>query len=465
MNEKKTKGKSISRKTKVVVGIFLVAILATVSLVGLGVYGFYSILSDDGSGKVPKSIERTGVLKGEGVLKKTTFFELEKAGLMDTVRGVTPEGTEGDRKRVASALVAEKIFGFDDLRMAGGKMVAASQFGVFVFDSGGKLESRKFFQISRQKVKAGWFELENEKPELDNLRIVRLSREKFGFLALNSISGVTVYDENANVVWRHAEETPDLGILFKDEKERDRQFEDSEHVLEAAVGDLDGDGISEYLVARKNVGLQAFSAKGEVLWTLKQDYPSARLFVFDSDVDGKAEVMQIGERLVDGTGNVVREVKSSGIPLVGEDALGKRTIWFCEILELNLTCMDESGEKTFNSPAPLSEVDLDEPRRYSSGEHAWVDSTTRVANERLVWVRLRKGEPMFLASVGSFIGIPRTNLYLYDFGGNLIFHEVLADSAEAISTVPNGDGTEAILVGGKSTIWKYEAGELLKDDP
>lgn len=454
----------MSRKTKVVITIFSVAILATVGLVGLGAYGFYSILSSDGNARVPKSLAKTGILKGEGVLKKSTFFELKRASLLDSIRGVTPKGTEGDRTRVASALVAERIFGFDDLKMEGGKLVAASPFGIFVFDPDGKLESRKFFETSKQKVKVGWFELENDKVELDNLRIVRLAPDKFGFLAFNSIAGVTVYGENGDVVWRYAGDTPDLGILLKDEKERERHIEERNHVLEAAVGDLDGDGISEYLVSREKLGLQALNAKGDVLWTLQHEYPSAKLFLYDSDNDGKTEIAQVGERLVDSSGKVVSDVEFNGYPLVGEDEEGNRAIWFCEILNLILTCVDKSGEKTFNSPAPLSAADLDEPRTYGSGDHAWVESRTRTANERFTWVRLRKGEPMFLAAVGSFIGIPRANVYLYDFGGNLIFQEMLTEGAEAISVVPDGDGTEAIVVGGQNKIWKYEAGDLLSDD-
>jgi hypothetical protein len=82
---------------------------------------------------------------------------------------------------------------------------------------------------------------------------------------------------------------------------------------------------------------------------------------------------------------------------------------------------------------------------------------TLIGYPKAILVALRKGEPKYLAVVGSFIGIPRANLYVYDGKGGLVYHELLPEDVETIASMPAGDGVEHILIGGKDTIWKYAA--------
>ena len=72
-------------------------------------------------------------------------------------------------------------------------------------------------------------------------------------------------------------------------------------------------------------------------------------------------------------------------------------------------------------------------------------------------VRLRAGQPDYLAVLASFITWDRSLLYVYQPDGTLVYQEVLLGTSDAIAAVPlDGSNREAILVGGQERVWKYQ---------
>jgi len=86
---------------------------------------------------------------------------------------------------------------------------------------------------------------------------------------------------------------------------------------------------------------------------------------------------------------------------------------------------------------------------------SFTDDSESVGSPRAVWVKLRKDKPKYLAVLASFIGIPRSNLYIFEPNGTLVYHELLGEDAETIAMMPSTDGKEQLLVGGKESIWRY----------
>ena len=189
-------------------------------------------------------------------------------------------------------------------------------------------------------------------------------------------------------------------------------------------------------------------------WFQPDEFASDRLKIIDINGDGKNELIEIGRKVRDGIdGKVIREMKGddkSAILMVeGKDK--KKSFLFCDFHENKLACKDESEKNTIESNAPLSEVKNDNIQT----NNPYATNSERIYKPNAVWINLKKDKPKYLAIVGSFIGVPRSNFYLYDEKGALVYHELLPEDAETIAVLPNESGNESILVGGKDTIWKF----------
>lgn len=450
----------MSKKTKIVFAVCISIVLIAVGVVGLIGYQFYSFLESlDTSREVPEALKETGVLTGAEFLTKTELFKLERQNILSTIRESSQVSDPKEREKIIQSQTGKGIFGFSEIRVVNNEIVAVAKFGGYVFDLNGKLKREIFFEPTKERVKIGWYEQDTNHNSLDNLRIVDLEKGKWGVLSFNSLTGATIFDENGNAIWNFGKQTLDMNLLWKSEEESSTKYQKSTHVLEAAVGDLDNDGVAEYIVSKKNEGIYVFDRNGTQKWFQPDEFASDELHVLDLDGDGKNELIETSSKVRNGVdGKVIRELKSGGqrmLLLIGETNQ-KRSFRFCSILENAMSCTDENEKTVFEAKAPLSSVpkaktDVSRPKsRYES-------DSTGVYQPKPVFVKLKSDAPRYLAVIAPYIGIPRANLYVYNQKGSLIYHELLPEDAETISILPNENGNESILVAGKETIWKFSA--------
>ncbi|HKP69995.1 MAG TPA: hypothetical protein VJV05_11975, partial [Pyrinomonadaceae bacterium] len=326
---------------------------------------------------------------------------------------------------------------------------------------------------AKKSVKVGPIERDMWSSGLRNLAIARLDAERIGFFSADIGDGMRVFDSNGNEIWASGRDVFDLG---KTPAESDKEYEELVYVMQGAVGDLDGDGVSEYIVAKKNDGIRAFDQSGKELWFYADDFPSKPLDVFDLDGDGRNEVIIVGKAVLDGKGKLIRESAKSHLDkayVFSERRDRVYDIAFADTDDGRLIYELENGEELFSAEAPLSYIKLSPAETVTTfstpipdgnpednmasapGAYSSSHDSENVAFPRAKLVTLRKGEPKYLAVIASFIGIPRSNFYVYDSKGNLVYHELLPEDAETIAVLPAEGGPEAILIGGKDTIWKY----------
>lgn len=443
----------------ILIGTGIVAVL----IAGVLVYGVYSIFTSIGRYMIPRDIpaelKDARVTIGEGQLTRSEFFKISKSSIVKIISDGSSIKDEKERQKMLQSQSAIGIYNFADIQMVGDEIIAAGEFGGYVFDLGGNLKRQIFFEPQALKIKIGPYEQESYENSVDNLRIVRLDKDGYGFLSFGLRQGAIVFDKNGDKIWSAGEEIADLSKLVKDEKQRQADYDTGTYVLDAAVGDLDNDGVAEYVVARKNDGIRAYDRSGTEKWFKAAEFPSGRLEIFDLEGDGKNELIEFGENIRDGNGDVVRPIKKRGddVILARDDRTGKPQLQFLAIDDGKLICTGENGEVLLNGDAPLSEIKnpakkLDVP---GHPELSDIDDNESVSSPRGVWVKLRKDQPRYLAIVACFIGLPRSNLYIYDHDGKLVYHELLDEDAETLTALPTANGNESLLVGGKETIWNY----------
>jgi hypothetical protein len=449
----------MKKSTRNVLIILLGIFVIMGGLFAYGLYRAYSFWNSLASTKeIPAGLQEVRVLKGQDFLKKSDFFKLDSQKMLTTIKKSTDLKDEKERQKYLESEMAKGIYGFDDLKVIDQDVIAVGQFGAYVFDLNGTQKRFAAFEPTAQKVKVGPYETESYSVQANNLRIVELEKNRYGFLTFGYTDGVRIFDENGLSIWAYGKQEIRLGKIFQSDKERKEEAAKSVYVLEAGVGDLNGDGVSEYIVARKSDGIRAFTRDGQEMWFQPADFPSERLEVRDLDGDGKNELIQIGEAVRNAEGSIVRETKGgygdAVLFVAGKEK--KITLQYCSIYQLALTCKTEDDEIVLRGDAPLSDVKLDKPRKLElPGSESITFDSESVSSPKAVWVHLRKDKPAYLAVVAPFIGIPRANLYVYDSSGTLIYHELLPETAETITVLPGENGVEQLLVGGQQTIWKY----------
>ena len=452
--------KTKTRNILLIAGVIVTIFAGLLAYAGYRTYSFFSAVTAEK--EIPGQIKEPGVLKGAGFLTKSEIFKLPKEGFLTTLGKGTQANDEKERQKIIQSNTARSIYSFADLRIFGEEIVAAGEFGAYVFDLKGNLKREILFEPTAETITIAGFEQEVYRTNLDNLKIVALEKNRFGFASHGSVDGFTLYDENGNRIWNYGKEKVDLSGVWQDEKQREANYEKSTHVLAATVGDLDGDGVAEYVVARKSDGIRAFDRGGSEKWFEQADFPSGRLVLLDTDGDGKNELLEIGNnsKIRQGeTGKIIREIKGANAGdafffTEGQDK--KKSLAFCDITDNKLVCKDEAGKSAPTATAPLSDVPNEKPRKLSvpGGPDLTFESES-IYDPQIVRVRLRKDRPEYLAVVGAFIGIPRANFYLYDDQGALVYHELLPENAETIAVLPAVDAGEQILIGGKDTIWRF----------
>lgn len=466
----------MKKKTRNILIVISVILVFCFSVVGFAVYKAYSFFSQIGVAReIPDELKEARILKGAEILNKKEMFRFEKEELLKIIGKGAQTKDEKERQKVIQSQTARGIHNFADIKVVNNELIAVGQFGGFIFDLNGNLKREILFEPSAEKIKIGWYEQDNYQSNTDNLKIVELEKNKLGFSSFGSTQGFRVFDENGNQIWEYGKDKIDLSILMENEKERDKRFDERKYILEATVGDLDNDGISEYIVAVKNDGIRAFDKGGNEKWFQPDEFPSSKLKIADFDGDGKNELLEISSnsKIRDANGKVVREIKagnSNEAVLFSEDKSNKKHINFCDAYKGKFTCVDENNKEFINFDTPLSDINIKTkkpdfpaptPIGMANGVRAEPKGTPFESNSesiydpQAVWVNFRKDKPKYLAVVASFISLPRSNFYLYDEKGTLVYHELLPEDAETIAVVPSANETQEIVIGGKNTIWRY----------
>ena len=455
--------KTKTRNILIVVGVILAIFVAGIAYSGYRMYSFVSRVT--APKEIPGELREAKVFKGAEFLTKTDFFKLEEGSLLKAIGKGAQTDDEKERARISQSETAKKFYNFADIKVFGDEVIAAGVFGAYVLDLNGNLKREILFEPTVEKINIAGFEQEDYKTDLDNLRIVALEKDKFGFSSFGSLQGFSAYDSNGDRIWNYGKENIELTKLWQDEKASEKDYEKSTHVLQAAVGDLDGDSIAEYIVTRKSDGIRAFDRHGNERWFEKDDFPSARLSVMDVDGDGTNELLEVGNKskIRDANGKIIRELKGGSLTdamLFNIDSQTKRKLFiFCNVHNNKLTCEDENESPFMSGDAPLSDIPRKNPQKIGipgQPESTVTDASENVYKPQAVWVNLQK-DKRYLAIVGAFIGIPRAHFYVYDETGTLVYHELLPEEAETIAVLGAIDQKQEVLVGGKNTIWKFSA--------
>ena len=336
----------------------ILIILACIVVVigGFAVYGvyrlysFYSLVSS--MHETPSELKETRVFQGGDFFTKTELFKLDQSGMLETMGKSASIEDEAERWKFIHMQTAKGIYNFSDLKVIGHEIVAVGEFGGYILELNGTPKRQIAFDPVKEKIKIGPYEQDDYTAGLDNVRIVRLEKDKYGFLSFSSTAGVRVFDQDGHQIWSHGKEDLDLGVLMEDEKEIEQRYEKSSYVMEAAVGDLDNDGISEYVVARKKDGIRVFDREGKEKWFTPDESPSKRLEVVDTDGDGKNDLVVLGKDVRDGNGKSLRNLKSASDNFfLFVDPIKKRTVLqTCALYTGELRCIDEEGNSGNQSP-------------------------------------------------------------------------------------------------------------------
>lgn len=419
------------------------------------------------SREIPEQIKEPRVMTGNGRFARSLFFSKDADSIGETLKkgGNSPDSKS--RKRAIDSSAAKVIFGFTDLQIVEGKVVAVGKFGAYVLDRNGALEKSITFSPIGQRISIFGYEFESDQSNHGDLKIARLAPGRIGYWANSSTMGFSVFDENGESIWRTGEERLEMGEFFEDGKETEKRIDQGKYVLESTVGDLDNDGIAEYVVAQKNDGIRAYRQNGDEMWFQPDEFPSATLFVLDADSDGKNELLATGVDSVirNPDGSIKRKSPKSmsgreNYTMRTDRATGKTFPIFCEIRRSEFDCQDFEGRMIVKGIAPLSEVPAAEVKKLDVPGHPEMSvtiDTEEVAFPKFVVANMESDKPPFYVGVGEFIGIPRACLYVWNQSGDLVYHELLPEDAETIAVLPGDNGRDEVLIGGRDSIWRLAA--------
>jgi hypothetical protein len=220
-----------------------------------------------------------------------------------------------------------------------------------------------------------------------------------------------------------------------------------------AAGDLDGDGIAEF-VALWN-GVEVLDRYGTLKWRQGVTF-GHQVEVVDTDGDGKNEIALATGDLVlrDSRGIVTGKVKLPAYvahfdicPLpesarAGILAVEDGYVWLVGF----------DGKVAAKYSAPLS--------KFESGSRRGpiLESTEEsVYKAKGTLVKLDGDQRQYLVVVTEFAALDRSVLYVYTTSGQLVYQEVLPECCTSVAALPAGNaGPQGFLIGGDHSVWMYK---------
>lgn len=447
---------ALKTSTKTILGIAGAILILVLGIAGYGAWRIYFMFSEISSytnRQVPPELAEPRVLTGEGFLEKKEILKKTSKSLSEIVLSGAGQ-SDDDRERLGSIETAKSIYGFSDLAVCGNDVVAAGKFGAYLTDLDGKAERFIVFEPLVDEIKVLFWTKKTFRETTDELQIFDIEGDgKCEYHSNSSADGFSLFDSNGKVRWRYR----NLGIR----EYLDRGTNDSRGMVRDVGNlDLDRDGRQDLLVLLSGEGLRAFTAEQKEIWFRSGDVLSTKFQMADIDDDGKDDlvnVIGVGSELMEAsTGKFIKELplpsSTDGLIKIGTTG-GKAKYRLAGMSEGKFEVYDLSGKTIFTADAPLSEVKAVSPKDYGS----FTSDTENIYQPLVRAVSLKLDQEAYFVVLGTYIGIPRSQLYVYDSKGNLVYHEMLGEEAEAMTVLTEKQGREGFVVAGKDTVWRYSA--------
>lgn len=371
--------------------------------------------------QIPAKLKDPRVVVGQGFLSRSVFVE---TGLTKPVK---------------------EIGGFSDVKVGefdahpGLDVVVAGTEGAYVFDRGGVRQSYTLFHFPIIAEKLGPFSSPNIDDVMGQRQVVDLEGDGIcEYIARGSIDGAAVFDHAGALLWTY-------GKFTKEKTSID----------DLTVGDLNGDGVAEFVVSWN--GIEVYDKSGKQRAQVVEEYGASPIEVVDTDGDGKNEIVSVSTdvKIRNAAGEIISEVPAPGY--IGHFAIttppGKKEPVMLTVYDSKLLLIDFNGDIVANFDAPLSEF-ADTAHKLPDGNFY---SGTSVFRSRGVWIKLANDQPEYLAVINEFAAIDRAVLAVYTPTGQLVYQEVMPEGCTSIAVLPPADaaGVAELLIAGEQTVWRY----------
>lgn len=431
------------KRKLVIFSIILACLIAVVVL--MGVLAYRSFLAPlFAAREPPPELREAKTLIGADFLTKSEFYGADKSSSWI-------ELSDPEKLKL-------KFDSIEDMRVgqldgqAGLDVGLAGRFGMTILDAKGNARKRIEYQFEKGEVELGPLNTERVKDSFSELRIVDAEGDGVcEILGFDGLDGAALFNHEGR-------------LLFS----RGEYRKEQSSIREVAAGDIDGDGKLEFVAAwgyEPWSGIELFDRSGRSVWKHEEEFKPDALEIVDVDGDGKAEIVEadgLELKIRDAQGKVM---SSADMPVAlnylslctRADGVGApQTL---TVREGSLALIDLDGKNFSKFEAPLSMIKLDKPREFTAPgmPDPILFDTEEVYRAKGVWVKLKRDQPKYLAVIATFAVIDRSLFYVYDEQGKLLYHEILPEAGNSIAALApeNDDGSEAILVAGEKTIWRY----------
>jgi hypothetical protein len=258
------------------------------------------------------------------------------------------------------------------------------------------------------------------------------------YLARGGLDGGAVFDHQGRLLWTYGKYTKEKMAIN-----------------DLTVGDLDGDGIAEFVVSWN--GIEVFDKSGRRRSQVTEEYGESQIEVVDTDGDGKNEIISVAGtlKIKDATGRVIKDLQ---VPAYfGDFSLskmpGRKQPVILGMQDGSLFLIDFEGNTVAQFNAPLSRFD-DTVWRMPGGEEM---RGTSVYKSKGAWIKLATDRAEYLAVITEFAALDRSVFDVFTPSGELVYQEVLPENCLSIAILPpaNPSGLPELLVGGQRSVWRY----------